>query len=207
MAGSVRNSPVRRRRTQAERTAETRAKLVDATIECLVELGYDATTGAAVSERAGVSRGAETHHFPRRLDLIVGAVDEIAQRRIEQLGRELNALPAGRRRVRGALDLLWKVYMGPLTIAGTKLWVAADDDLELRARMIPAERDASLAFRRQLREHLGPADHRADFDWRLTVAVNTVRGLALVMCFEPVDYERPDPWPYHRRVLERLLTD
>jgi AcrR family transcriptional regulator len=99
-------------------------RLMDATIDCLVELGYEATTSRAVAERAEVSRGAGTHHFPRRLDLIVGAVDEIARRRIERWSRELEALPRGRARPRGALDVMWEELTSPLAIAGTKLWIA-----------------------------------------------------------------------------------
>src|SRR5262245_12772993 len=92
------------RRTQAERTAETRGKLLDATIASLVEEGYEATTGRVVTERAGVSRGAQTHHFPLRMDLIVAAVEEIAQRQLDNWARESQALPPGGPRLRGALD-------------------------------------------------------------------------------------------------------
>jgi AcrR family transcriptional regulator len=46
------------RRTQAMRTEETRAALLDATIELLGEVGYAALTTREVAARAGVSRGA-----------------------------------------------------------------------------------------------------------------------------------------------------
>src|SRR5215831_6278257 len=134
------------RRTQAQRTAATRAKLLDATIECLAELGYSATTSAAVALRAGVSRGAQTHHFPRRLDLIVSAVEEIGARRLEWWTTEIEALPAGPTRVRHALDLLWNEMNTPLWRASMKLWVAADDDPELYERMVATERRIALAF-------------------------------------------------------------
>ena len=54
------------RRTQEERSAATRAKLLDATIDCLIELGYAGTTTTLIAERAGVSRGAQLHHFPSK---------------------------------------------------------------------------------------------------------------------------------------------
>ncbi len=62
----------RRRRTQAERTAETRSKLIDATIECLIERGYVGTTTLAVCKQAGVSHGSLLHHFGRR-EVLLGA--------------------------------------------------------------------------------------------------------------------------------------
>jgi AcrR family transcriptional regulator len=196
-----------RRRTQAERTAATRAKLLDATIECLVELGYEATTGRVVAERAGVSRGAETHHYPRRVDLIVGAVDEIASRRIAQALRQMEELPRGRARVRGALDLLWSIFMSPLSLAATKLFVAANDDPELQARMVQNEHEVSRAFVTGLREALGSGEGKRDkaLEQRLDVAISAVRGLAFTVTFDIPDRSIDDLWAYHRRELEAML--
>jgi AcrR family transcriptional regulator len=195
------------RRTQAERTAQTRAKLLDATIECLAEVGYAATTGREVAARAGVSRGAQTHHFPRRLDLIVGAVEEIGQRRLQQWTQALATLPPGRKRLRRALDLLWEQFTSPLSIASTKLWIAADDDPELYERMIAMETGIAKSFRSHARKLLRDLARADGFDRNLSVALSAIRGLALVRAFEPIEQKRPDPWPYHRDALERLLTD
>lgn len=52
------------RRTQAQRSAEMRERLLDATVACLIEYGYAATTTARVVEKAGVTKGAQLHHFP-----------------------------------------------------------------------------------------------------------------------------------------------
>ena len=66
--------PAATRTPQAERTAATRLRLMEATVDCLVELGWAGTTTTIVSERAGVSRGAQLHHFPTKQDLVVSAV-------------------------------------------------------------------------------------------------------------------------------------
>jgi AcrR family transcriptional regulator len=52
------------RRTQAERREQTRTALLDATVSCLVDLGFSATTTTEVTRRAGVSLGAVMHDFP-----------------------------------------------------------------------------------------------------------------------------------------------
>jgi len=57
--------------TQEERTRAMRARLLEATVELLVEKGYAGTSTTLVSERAGVSRGAQLHHFPSKQDLVV----------------------------------------------------------------------------------------------------------------------------------------
>lgn len=69
------------RRAQAGRSAATRARLLDATIECLVEHGYTGTTTTAVAQRAGVSRGAQLHHYGTREQLVAAAVGHLAEQR------------------------------------------------------------------------------------------------------------------------------
>jgi len=66
---------------QEERSRVMRERLLDAAVECLIECGYSGTSTTLVSERAGVSRGAQLHHFPSRADLLVAAVEHVAQAR------------------------------------------------------------------------------------------------------------------------------
>src|SRR3569832_837711 len=85
-------------RTQAMRRAETRTRLLDATVECLIELGYAGTTTPIECERAGRSRGALLHHFPTKTELVIAAVTHLAA----QTGARLNRVsspppPAGTR--------------------------------------------------------------------------------------------------------------
>lgn len=68
----------KRTRTQEERSAATRAALLDATVACLVDYGYASLTTTRVVERAGVSRGAQVHHFPTKAQLVTEAVRHLA---------------------------------------------------------------------------------------------------------------------------------
>src|SRR3954469_6197931 len=104
----------RPRRNQAERSAATRQALLDATLECLVEVGYANTTTARVAERAGLSRGAHLHHFQTRDALVAAAPDHLTRRRGERLLAAADALPEGPDRVGQGLDLLWNSYNNPL---------------------------------------------------------------------------------------------
>lgn len=72
------------RRSQAERTEETRRKILDAAVELLAVKGYAGFRTADVSEAAGVSRGAQTHHFPSKDDLVVAVVAHVFERATEQ---------------------------------------------------------------------------------------------------------------------------
>lgn len=72
---SRRAAPLRERRSQAERTAETRARIIEAVVESIAEIGYPRTTAAEIASRAGVTWGAVQHHFGGK-DGILDAVLE-----------------------------------------------------------------------------------------------------------------------------------
>ncbi|WP_280510718.1 TetR/AcrR family transcriptional regulator, partial [Nocardia farcinica] len=85
----------RPRRTQEQRSTEMRTRLLDATIECLVEYGYAGTTTPRIAERAGVTRGAQVHHFGSKNDLVIAAINHLAQRRVQAVLREMADLAPG----------------------------------------------------------------------------------------------------------------
>ena len=197
------------RRTQAERRAETRARLLDATIDCLIEDGYAGTTIRHVTERAGVSAGAQSHHFPHRVDLVASAFEHLAEQRIDRYSERARTLTGDRSvRLRALLDLLWEDFSSPLFTVAAKLWVASADDSELRDRLIPVEKSIYKATAEVAREVAGELGSEPGFERRLAVAMNTVAGLALVREFDPSGRaSRGNQWPYHRAALERMLGD
>jgi AcrR family transcriptional regulator len=149
----VRSSRARPRRTQAERSARTRERLLEATLACLVERGWAGTTTTVVAERAGVSRGAELHHFPTRGELLAAAVQHLAERRIADYRRAIESLPAGADPIAKGVELLWATFSDPASYALLELVVAARTDRELRASLAPVAHalDARLdAFEREM---------------------------------------------------------
>ena len=64
-----------------EKTAATRRQLMNATFECLVELGYHGTSTVAVCERAKLARGTMLHHFPTKDSLVLGVLEDVLMRR------------------------------------------------------------------------------------------------------------------------------
>lgn len=127
------------RTPQAERTAAMRQRLMEATIDSLVELGWSGTSTTVVSQRAGVSRGAQLHHFPSKQALVVAAVEHLAERRRVTMADALHDLPdVGR--TRAVLDVLADQFTSPVFFAALELWVAARADAELHAAVAPLER-------------------------------------------------------------------
>lgn len=198
-----------RRRTQEERRNETRRRLLEATIESLIDVGYAGTTIRRVTELAGVSQGAQSHHFPHRVDLVASAFEHLAEQRIDSYREQARKLGGDRsERLRALLDLLWEDFSSPVFTVAVKLWVAAAEDDELRERLVPAEKRIYENMVRLSAEVAGDLGAEPDFQRRLAIAMNTVAGLALTREFDPSGRaRRGDPWRYHRAALERMLAD
>ncbi len=117
-----------RRRTQQERRAATRAALLDATVACLVERGWAGTSTAEVARMAGVSRGAEQHHYRSKHELVAAAVEHLLARQREAYERAFTGLPPAERTAPRAVDLLWELFRGPYVTALLELAVAGRTD-------------------------------------------------------------------------------
>ncbi|TCN48992.1 TetR family transcriptional regulator [Rhodococcus sp. SMB37] len=155
-------------RTQAQRTAATRAKLLDAAVDSLVEVGYSGASTHGIAKRAGVSRGAQLHHFPTKESLVVAAVEHLVDKRLVEI---LEAEPDPEL----GIETLMDAFSGPLFDAALELWVAARTDPALHAAMIPLERKVSDALRVGLMEIMGDRLSPEAID----LSIELARGLAV----------------------------
>lgn len=69
-------APVKPRRTQAERSESTRARLAAAAFDTIAQGGFNALRMRNVAQAAGVSQGALIHHFPDKNALVLAAVEQ-----------------------------------------------------------------------------------------------------------------------------------
>ncbi len=147
------------RRTQAERREGTRKQLLDAAVECLIERGYSGTTTTEVADRAGVSRGAQLHHFPTKAELLAAAIEHLFSRRHEEYLEAISRLPPGADRLTASIQHLWAMLSGPTFYAWLELVVAARTDAVLRRSISGvADRFAAtvdVSFKSQFSEAMG----------------------------------------------------
>lgn len=186
MANGRAGSKGRKRRTQAERSTLTRGRLLDATIESLIEVGYAHTTTIAVGERAGLSRGAQLHHFPSKSDLLIAAIEHLFEERAKELEAELTArLAEGGDTASVVVDILWSSFTGPLFWAALELMVAARTDRELREKLEPLERRLAGRVYRWFGKLLGP--NEVDVGRGIEMTIYFLRGLAMERIFRRDD--------------------
>ena len=140
------------RRTQAERSAATQARLLDATLDCLADVGWARTTTTEVVRRAGVSRGAQVHHFPTKDDLVVAAIAHLFERRQQEFRDAFAELPSGERTADRGVDLLWETVQGATFRVWLEVVVAARTDERLRAALEPVEHEFHESVERMFLE-------------------------------------------------------
>ncbi|MGH3360388.1 MAG: TetR/AcrR family transcriptional regulator [Nocardioidaceae bacterium] len=166
------------RTTQGERTRAMRARLLDATIDSLVDNGWARTTTTVVSERAGVSRGAQLHHFPTKQALVVAAVEYLSHKRREELEAAAVHLPRSRR-TRAVLGILSDQFTSPVFLAALELWVAARTDTALREAVGPLEQRIGRETHRQTVALLGIDESAPGARELVQATLDLLRGLGL----------------------------
>lgn len=119
----------RLRRTQVERSEQTRRQLIDATIELLMERGLAQTTVQEICRRAEVTTGALQHHFGSKSELVANVIgvlfvpftSEIVPLR-EPLRSPLVA------RVERLVERYWKIYSDPRYYAVSEILLSIRHD-------------------------------------------------------------------------------
>ncbi len=183
-----------------------RTRLLDATVECLVAYGYAGTTTPRIAEMAGVTRGAQIHHFRSKVDLVAAAVQHLAQQRTQAALHELSRVQSGPDPISAVLDFLWKTHQGPMFVATLELWVAARTD-PLLARQVERVEPVVISTLIAAIAQLLP-EHAAQKEIRniLYTAMDALRGI-LVASFLAKDAERARRrWERASGHLREILT-
>tara|TARA_R110000737_G_C14598237_1_gene488625 strand:- start:1143 stop:1760 length:618 start_codon:yes stop_codon:yes gene_type:complete len=174
----------RPRRTQAERSQETRSKVCEATLQALVEVGYEQISTTLIAQRAEVSRGALTHQFPTRNDMLVAAFEKL-------VGEWREGYPFGldpgkvQLSVDALVDALWNnIFSDGRYIAAMELMLAARQNNELGHAL----RDILVTWIR-VRDRItvqlvgGNVDD-AEADLKVQLHLSVLRGIAMHQSFD-----------------------
>ncbi len=165
----------------AERSAITRLKLVEATIQCLYELGYHQTSTVVVTKRAKVSRGAMLHHFPSKADLMMAAMDYIRSRRGDAHRKHLERFKTERDQFLQLIDVLWEEFQTPTGVARIELMLGSRNDPDLRPRFSELNLELERIHKDRIwarAEKLGIRD-RKKIDAFVQLYAAALRGLAI----------------------------
>lgn len=130
---------VRRRRSQAERSAGTRQQLLDAAIATLHEHGYGATTTILVAEKAGVSRGAMLHQFRTKADLMTYVVEAVFEEELDRYDEKLGEIADPQKKLLAYPQIVWEVLSRPSGVAVLEILQGSRSDAELAQKLAPVQ--------------------------------------------------------------------
>lgn len=138
---------------QQRKSGETRIRILEATIDCLVEMGYAGLSTSAVTVRAGVSRGAMHHHFASRMALVAAVIEYTVYQRLEKfLSDYFRAIAKrGEASVTSvATAIHWKSVQTREYAAYIELAIAARTDRELNRHFEPAARKLDRVWEKEM---------------------------------------------------------
>ncbi len=127
--------PGKERRSQAERSAAMRARLIAATRSSLMDSGYGRTTAVEVCARAGVTRGALLHHFAGLPELFAATLEEVCS----DIGKRSRKAAEGAdpHDAAGYVETAWAGFGHPDFKIVIEVWLAARNDASLRGGLDP----------------------------------------------------------------------
>lgn len=119
-------------RTQQQRREETVARLLQASIDTIIEVGYARASAAVITKRAGVSVGALFRHFETMGDFMAATAYEVLRRQLETFTKQVAEIPADRPTLPAALTILRDITAGSTNAVLYELMVAARTDEKLK---------------------------------------------------------------------------
>lgn len=188
---------------QSLKSAQTRAKLIDAAIRCIVKYGYSSTTTPQVALEAGLSRGAMLHHFENGAALIKAAFVELHEKRLRAFGRTADVDHTD---VGALVALYWKQVSKPTFIAFHELAMASRTNPELAKILKPLQVEFRERFNAQA-VLLFPEWQDQTDRFRLAMALSqtTLEGMAINLLTGAIGEEMVGPMlAYLEGELRRL---
>ena len=132
-------APSASRRSQAERRATTRLKLIDAVISCIKDYGYAGTRTRLISRKAGVTWGAVQHLFGGKNDLLMHVALKVTDDLLRQLRATAVTSRAIQERLRLAVELTWSLYSSPAYFAMVEIVRGTRQDRAFHERLVEAQ--------------------------------------------------------------------
>jgi AcrR family transcriptional regulator len=137
----------KKRTLQSRKASNTRYRILEGVLDCLVEIGYANTSISTIAERAGISRGAMQFHFPTKRSAMEAAINHLMQRRLDTYRADMAKIPSSESFLDHAIRAYWKQVTRPEFIALQELTLASRTDTGLAKVLSRAYREFVIQSR------------------------------------------------------------
>jgi len=169
-----------RRRTQAERSEETRERILKAASNLIRKRGYARFRTAEVSAEAGLSRGAQLHHFPTKDALVVATLEFVFKQAQELSRKRASAVNRPRDLIEAVIADAREFFFSEHFMVAIDIVLSTSTDHAVRKRILEisrkARRPVETAWTEALLASGVPAALSADI---VALTLSLVRGMAL----------------------------
>ena len=183
-----------KRRTQAERSERTRSRVLEASAELLRQKGVAGLRTLEVASRAGVSQGAQFHHFPNKRALLFETLKWINDRSLA-----VSRQRADKRHLNSE-DLISDIisdaaefYFSDSFFAELAVGLSGEDEREVLGEIRDMTREARITVDHAWRDSLQKAGLSADLASDVvSLTFSVVRGYAVrtLLKYDRVEFER-----------------
>ena len=117
---------------QAQKSKNTREKILGAAISLIKEGGYAAASASRIAERAGITWGAAQHHFGSKEDILEAVMTISHERFIASMSAPHLREGKLADRVDAFVDCMWEHYQDDVYLAGLEILLASREMVNRR---------------------------------------------------------------------------
>jgi len=122
-------------RTQQQRREDTVARLLDASISTIIDVGYARASAAVITGRAGLSGGALFRHFDTMGDFMAATAYEVLRRHLDTFSKQVAEVPPDRPVLEAVAHIVRDLTISDNNAVMYELMVAARTDEKLRTTL------------------------------------------------------------------------
>jgi AcrR family transcriptional regulator len=193
--------------------ADTRDRVIDAAVRCIIDLGfYRGSSTNEIARRAGVTWGVIQHYFGTREGLMLAVLQDGARHMVETVVDARIDGATVQERMAQLVEVFSEHYARPDYLASLQVLLNMDHDpqtsSDVRRTMREVSERSNAHVRRLLREALGPASHVPDL---ATTIFLVIRGFGFsqqlldAMAYDTVA-PKQDRVVRRRRLLAEILA-
>lgn len=176
---------------QSLKSAQTKKRLIEGAIRCIVKFGYSRTTTSRVAAEAGLSRGAMLHHFENGDALMRAVIAELNDKRLRAIRRTGDIAGRG---VHEIVRAYWHQLASSSFTAFHELSIAARTDPGLAQILEPAQAEfRERRYALSIEAFPEWQKNRTNFDLALALSQQTIEGMAINRLVHGLDEAMVEP--------------
>ena len=173
------------------KSAQTKKRLIEGAIRCIVKFGYSKTTTSRVASEAGLSRGAMLHHFENGEALMRAVIAELNDKRLRAIRRTGDIASRG---VHEVVRAYWDQLSSSSFTAFHELSIAARTDQGLAQILEPAQAEfRERRYALSIEAFPEWQKNRTNFDLALALSQQTIEGMAINRLVHGLDEAMVEP--------------